>query len=64
MPKSTLTDPKAPNASPSPSASKASWLDVPYGPAAEERMEARDARIRAGEISLASILKLTPKPKA
>jgi hypothetical protein len=35
-----------------------SWLDGPYGPAAEARIDRRAALVRAGEISLRSIEKL------
>lgn len=55
MPKSTLTDPKALNASPNPSESKPSWQDGPYGPAAEARQEAFAEAIREGTISPATL---------
>jgi hypothetical protein len=58
-------DPEPSNTSPDPTETtqSPSWLDGPYGPAAEARMDAREARIRAGEISLRSIEKLIEAKK-
>ncbi len=63
-------DPEPPNASPNPPeiTHSPSWLDGPYGPAAEARQEAFAAKVRSGEISLRSIEKMiearNEKPKA
>ena len=61
----SVHDPEPPNTSPDPTDTKESpsWLDGPYGPAAEARMEARDARIRAGEISRETLRKLMNEAK-
>jgi hypothetical protein len=41
-----------------------SWLEGPYGPAAEARQEEFEALVLSGEVSLASVEKLTAEAKA
>jgi hypothetical protein len=50
----SVPDPESPNMSPEPTdtTQSPSWLDGPYGPAAEERQEAYAAHVRAGDNSL------------
>lgn len=63
-------DPEPPNASPNPPdiTHSPSWLDGPYGPAAEARQDEFEALVLSGEVSLRSIKKLiearNEKPKA
>ncbi len=47
-------DPGPPNTSPDPTdtTQSPSWLDGPYGPAAEARIDARSEQIRLGQLSL------------
>jgi hypothetical protein len=56
-------DPEPPNTSPDPTdtSESPSWLDGPYGPAAEARQEAFAAKLRSGEISLRERPKAAPK---
>ena len=56
-------DPEPPNTSPDPTGTteSPSWLDGPYGPAAEERVEARAKWMREGQVSLRKRPKEAPK---
>jgi hypothetical protein len=60
-------DPEPPNTSPdlTDTTDSPSWLDGPYGPAAEERMEAFADLVDSGEVSLDSLRKMSGEtPKA
>lgn len=59
-------DPEPPNTSPDPTdtTQSPSWLDGPYGPAAEARQEAFAARVASGEFSLDALRKRAAEAKA